>query len=133
MGGVLDVLGVVFKPIADYFVRRQEIKAVEHQVQLDTIKAQGERQAEAFRTGLAADAAWEMTFAQQAGNSWKDEFELIVLSAPLVMCFIPGLDVYVKKGFEAISSTPIWFQSIVVTIYLANYGIRNYRRTISDT
>lgn len=129
----LNVLGVVFKPVADYFNNRQVLKAQAAENELNLLKAQGERQAQLARDGLAADAAWEMEFAKQAAASWKDEFELIIISMPLVMCFVPGWDQYVLAGFEALSECPQWFTWLVLTIYLANYGIRFWRKTQSDT
>ena len=57
-------------------------------------------------------------------NSWKDEFLLLLFSIPVIMCFIPGLAVYVTAGFLALSSTPIWYQVIFVVIALTVYGHR---------
>lgn len=130
---ILDIFGTVLKPIGDFFTRRSEIKAQTHLNDLKVLEAQGNRAAEQFQSGLAADAAWEMEFARQAANSFKDDFILYALYIPLVLCFIPGGDRVVQKGFEAISGTPLWFQGLVITISLANYGIRQWRRTISDT
>lgn len=130
---VLDIFSQVLKPIGDYFGRRQEIKAQEHANELKALEAQGDRRAALIRDGLAADMAWETEFAQQARNSWKDEYTLIVVSIPLVMAFIPGLAVYVAAGFTAFASTPMWYQIMVQTIFYATYGIRLWRRTISDT
>lgn len=127
------ILTALTGPVATYFTRRAELKAQEHQNQLELLKAQGDRQAALAASGLAADAAWEQEFARQAASSWKDEFELIVLSAPLILCFLPFGPSIVKRGFEAISVTPTWFQFLVVSIYLANYGIRYWRKTQSDT
>lgn len=134
---VIEVISGVFKPIADYFTKRQEIKAQEHENQLGLLKAQGERQAALASQGLTADAAWEQVFANQSAQSWKDEFELLVLSTPLALCFVnfgsfDGAAI-VRRGFEAIQQTPTWFQFLVITIYLANYGIRYWRKTQSDT
>lgn len=129
----MDIISGILKPVGDFFNRRQEIKAVEHQNDLELTKAIGERQAKLVSEGLAADASWEMAFANQAASSWKDEYELIVVSVPTIMCFIPGLDVYVHKGFAALETTPGWFQFLLVTIFLANYGIRYWRKTQSDT
>lgn len=129
----MNILELIFKPIADAYAARQERKAIEHTNNVELLKAQGERQAQLARDGLAADAAWEMEFAKQAATSWKDEFELLVISAPLVMCFVPGWDKYVFAGFEALSKCPQWFTWLVLTIYLANYGIRFWRKTQSDT
>lgn len=119
-------------PVATYLTRRAELKAQEHQNQIDILKAQGERQSQLTLAGLTADAAWEQEFARQAATSWKDEFELLVLSVPLILCFTPWAYI-VKRGFDAIGQTPRWFQFLVITIYLANYGIRYWRKTQSDT
>jgi len=128
----LDIAGSVLKPIGDYFNKRQEIKAVEHQAKIDLIKAQGERQAKMASEGLAADAAWEMEFAKQAATSWKDEYELLLLSVPLILCFFKTGAERVHEGFAALSATPLWYQGLIVTIFLANYGIRNWRRNIAE-
>jgi len=42
--------------------------------------------------------------------SLKDEFLVLLISVPIVMCFIPGLAPYVTKGFEVLKSTPEWYQ-----------------------
>lgn len=128
-----DVVGGVLKPIGDYFNRRQEIKASDRQQERAIKQAMTERQIQLISQGLTADMAWETEFARQAGSSWKDEFELLVLSAPLIMCFIPGLAPYVHLGFAALDKTPQWFMFLVTTVYLANYGIRAWRKTQSDT
>lgn len=128
-----SIISGIFKPIADYFNKRQEIKAVEHTAKLEIIKAEGDRRAQLIREGLAADMAWETEFAQQARSSWKDEYTLIVVSIPLIMAFIPGLSIYVAAGFVAFASTPMWYQIMVQTIFYATYGIRLWRRQQSDT
>lgn len=132
----MDIMGIVtgiFKPIGDYFNRRQELKAQAHTNELEVLKAQGERQAQLVKDGLAADMAWETEFAKQAASSWKDEYVLLVLSIPLIMAFVPGLDAYVTAGFASFAGTPLWYQVMVQTIFYATYGIRLWRRNQSDT
>lgn len=131
--GIGDILTGLAKPLSDFFTRRAEIKAAQHQADLAVVTATGERRAALVKDGLAADAAWEMEFARQASSSWKDEYELVLLSIPLVMSFFPSGAALVHAGFEALSKTPLWYQGLLVTIFLANYGIRNWRRTISDS
>lgn len=131
--GVFEIIAGLVKPIGDYFGRRQEIKATEHANQVKALEAQGERQVQLIRDGLAADMAWETEFAKQAATSWKDEYTLIVVSIPLVMAFVPGLAVYVTAGFAAFAATPLWYQIMVQTIFYATYGIRLWRRNQSDT
>jgi hypothetical protein len=130
---VASIVSGIFKPIGDYFNKRQEIKAAEHTAKVEIIKAEGERKATLIREGLAADMAWETEFAQQARSSWKDEYTLIVVSIPLIMAFIPGLSIYVAAGFLAFAATPMWYQIMVQTIFYATYGIRLWRRQQSDT
>lgn len=135
-----DLVKGVTGPVADFFVRRQEIKAQKLQMESqERIKmhelnmAQLDRQIQLQREGLTADANWEMEFAKQAASSWKDEYTLIVVSIPAVLSFIPGCDVYVSKGFEALGKTPIWYQTMLITLFFATVGIRYWRRTQSDT
>ncbi len=131
--GLLDFVGEIVKPIGDYFGRRQEIKAQKHTNELKALEAQGERAAQLIRDGLAADMAWETEFAKQAANSWKDEYVLLIVSIPLVLAFVPGMDAYVAAGFAAFAGTPLWYQVMVQTVFYATYGIRLWRRQISDT
>lgn len=130
---ITEVIKAVTGPIGDYVKRKQEIKAAEHAGELEITKARLERQAKLYSEGLAADASWEMEFARQAASSWKDEYTLIVVSIPAILCFIPGGDKYVTKGFEALNGTPSWYQFVFVTLYLATVGIRWWRRQQYDT
>jgi len=34
----------------------------------------------------------------------------------------------VSDGFEALKNTPMWYQGIVVTVFLAVYGLRKYQQ-----
>jgi hypothetical protein len=144
---ILSVLGIVVKPVGDYLNKRQEIKAekdryeAEERLRMHEVKlASLDRQKELFKEGLAADANWEMEFAKQAASSWKDEYTLLVVSIPAILCFIPdrfddwkGGAYYVQHGMEALGSTPVWYQVMFVSIFMATYGIRMYRRTQYDT
>ena len=77
-------------------------------------------------TGQNAEIEWNTANTQNAGGSWKDEFWTIVLEVPLIMCFIPGLDVYVSRGFASISETPEWYQVAVALAISASFGYRKF-------
>jgi hypothetical protein len=130
---ITDIVGGVFKPVADFFNRRQELKSADHQAELKIKDAMVERQVSLIKDGLAADMSWEMEFARQAGSSWKDEYTLLVVSVPLILAFIPGGAPFVVAGFNAFATTPMWYQVMVQTIFYATYGIRLWRRNQSDT
>ena len=120
-------------PVATYFTRRAELKHARFEAELALERARGERQARLIGEGLAADANWEMEFARQAATSWKDEYTLFVVSIPLVMAFIPGMDQYVHAGFASFGNTPVWYQMMVQAMFYATVGIRFWRRTQYDT
>lgn len=131
MGILSKILGGPVTMVADYFKRRMELKAEARSQERAIRAAQAERQVELIKQGLTADATWELEQVRSSG--WKDEYVLIVLSIPLIMCFIPGLARYVLAGFEVLSATPQWYQWLVLLIFSAVFGIRVWRRQQSDT
>jgi hypothetical protein len=128
VAGLGKGIGAVAAPVMDYLKTSRELRSKERLRKLELDDAIHARKVEAVRQGLAADVDWEMEFARQAASSWKDEFELIVVCIPLVMCWVPGLQDNALTGFAVLAQTPVWFQGLVLTIFLANYGIRHYRR-----
>ena len=131
---VQAVLGKgLVEPVADYYKRKAELKQARFEAELKMEQAKGERAAELIKLGLTADMNWEMEFARQAQNSWKDEYTLLVISAPAIMCFVPGFAPYVSAGFAALEGTPRWYQLVFISLFLATVGIRYWRRSQSDT
>lgn len=129
----LALLGDVPGAIASYLNERQRIQAEAQKRKDEFEDALHKRRLELITQGLAADANWEMEFARQAEGSWKDEYTLIVVSVPAVMAFVPGLAHYVADGFKALEGTPLWYQGVLVSLFLATVGIRYWRRSQSDT
>jgi len=66
-----------------------------------------------------------------ANSGWKDEWVLIILSIPMILAFIPYTVKYVEAGFIALDGTPLWYRTTVMTIYLATFGIRLWRRDMN--
>jgi hypothetical protein len=134
------ILGGIAKPVTEYFSRRQEIKAEDRQQERAIKKAMTERQVELIKEGLTADMNWEMEFARQAQTSWKDEYILLILSLPFVLCFIPkdfsewqGGAYYVMEGLKAIDQLPAWYQLLVGIHFCATIGVRFWRKSQYDT
>jgi len=71
----------------------------------------------------AENHTWEMAHLANMGG-YKDEFVLGVVSTPVIMGFIPGMSKYALSGFAVLEKMPVWYQVLLVTIYLAIYGIR---------
>jgi hypothetical protein len=137
MAGIVDIIRGVTSglaaPVVDYLKARQELRSQERRQKEEYREAVHQRKVELVKLGLTADMNWEMEFARQAENSWKDEYTLGVVSIPLWMCFIPGGATYVTAGFGALAGTPVWYQAMVQILFYATVGIRMWRRQQSDT
>jgi hypothetical protein len=130
---ILSILTGVPAALADIYKRRMEIKHEDRQLERAEKKALAERRIELIKEGLHADMQWEMEMARQAATSWKDEYTLLVISIPAILCFIPGGAVYVASGFAALEKTPVWYQLMFCCLFAATVGIRWWRKNQSDT
>jgi len=69
-------------------------------------------------------ADWERIMAQGSQSSWKDEWFVIILSLPLILCWIPAAEGWVERGFEQLNKAPDWyFYSLGIAIS-ASFGVR---------
>ena len=126
MGIIADIVKGVTGPAVSYLSDRQKLRSAERIRKAELADAHHQRLLEAAKLGQMQTHDWEMEFARQAANSWKDEFELIVVTIPLVGCWIFPAETL--AGFKVLSMAPAWFLTLVLTIYLANYGIRKYKK-----
>ena len=101
------------------------------QNKLEKTKADGQAKvAEAkARASVAEQVAagkvkWEGKMADATGDSWKDEFALVVLLLPAILVFIPGMREYVKEGFEVLATLPDWYQYLLYIAISASFGIK---------
>jgi hypothetical protein len=69
---------------------------------------------------------------EQMTKSWKDEVLLLVFLAPMIMAFIPNMDVYALAGFEVINKMPDWYQYIIIGMVVVIYGMRGLLEKIID-
>lgn len=71
--------------------------------------------------------SWEEIHAKGSQGSWKDEFWTIVFAIPLMLCFIPGMDVYISAGFTVLKETPEWYRYSVGVLVAASVGIKGVK------
>jgi len=125
--GILSSLISVFTgapatKVAEYFQERQQLKHDLKVAQLNGKIKIEEAKAQAAAAREAHLANWEM--AQIANSGWKDEFVLLTISYPVYGSFIPYLQTNIDEGFRILGTTPAWYMGIVITVYLAIYGVR---------
>ncbi len=69
------------------------------------------------------------TWAQKAGmSSWKDEWLTIWTTALVTAHFMPGLNGYLKNGWDALANVaPDWFGYCFVGMYVAVFGLKGWK------
>lgn len=86
--------------------------------------AKAEAEAEVMKVAATHEAGWEKVMAEASKDSWKDEAWTILFIAIIAMCFIPPLQPYVERGFDALTRTPDWFQWAMYASIAASFGLR---------
>lgn len=126
---VSALLGKFAPAAAEVYIRKVELKT---EVELE--KLRGKAAWEAAKTARAEasegrDHEWELESIRNSG--WKDEWVLIILSIPMITSFIPYTQAATLAGFDALATTPLWYRTTVMTIYLATFGLRLWRRDMN--
>lgn len=116
--------------VGDHFKDKRARKKAALDSALAIDKAKTEAVIKKMHTSQEADIAWQNLSIQQSG--WKDEFFTIVLSIPMILCFIPGMDVYVAAGFKAISeNVPDWYQWSFMVAVASAFGYKKLADVMS--
>ena len=84
-------------------------------------------EAEVMKVAATHEAGWEKIMAEASKDSWKDEAWTILFIAIIAMCFIPPLQPYVERGFDALARTPDWFQWAMYASIAASFGLRGLK------
>ena len=113
MKWLADIATGLVSPITNYFGKKNDNKTKVKQQQIQRVMNSDDQVAE-----------WEAIQAENSGHSWKDEFWTIILSIPLVLCFIPDYVEYIEAGFEALESMPEFYQYWLGIAILTSFGVR---------
>ena len=119
---VAAFLGAPVEQIAEYFKEKQRLKQELKKTKLEGQIVVARAKAEAQAKKQEHTASWEMASLRNSG--WKDEFVLLLISIPVPLSFVPGLAPYVHEGFRVLGDTPYWYMALILSVYLAIYGIR---------
>ena len=86
--------------------------------------AQAEAQIKRIERAAEADTDYDIEALRQTQYTWKDEYIVIVLTAPFIASFIPGAQDYVLTGWEYVQKAPDWYQYSFMGAVAASLGIR---------
>ena len=101
-----------------------EAKLVEIKADSDIKKAKAIAITKMAQEGQAQNYDLDRLAMEQMTKSWKDELLLIVFLTPMLMAFIPGLEVYSLAGFTVIAQMPEWYRYIIIGMVVVIYGLR---------
>ena len=97
MGALTTLTGPVFSVIGNWQQKRAQVAQAKHEAKIKRIEAQS--------------------------NDWKDEFLILIWSAPLMCAFVPPLQEHAFKAFDYMSKLPEWYMGGWVAISLAVFGV----------
>ncbi len=117
ISNVLDAIGKRVDVAVDGYFRIKEAK-------IKAKVAKFEAKAQRSLKELEAETNWDLYALKQMGESWKDEFIMVLWFLPLVMLFVPGLQVYAIAGFNALHSVPYGYWLVVFGIVASTFGLR---------
>ena len=76
------------------------------------------------------DANWESKMAEASGNSWKDEYLVLLLTSPVVAIMFgamtdqPDIIERVKLGLETLEMLPDWLSYLLYVAVTASFGVK---------
>jgi hypothetical protein len=128
---IATLTGQTVEAVVNYKAQKRQLKADIEMERLRGKAAWEKAKSVRAENSEGRDADWE---SQSIANSgWKDEWVLIIMSIPMITSFIPWTQPATAAGFEALASTPLWYRTTVMTIYLAIFGLRLWRRDMNKT
>jgi uncharacterized ion transporter superfamily protein YfcC len=115
----LQGLQLAFKAGSHIFKQRQQ----EKMLLADARRLHAEKMAK-------GEIEMEKIIKNDQQNSWKDEFVLLLVSAPVMLLIWsvfsedPNIKNKIDLFFEYFSNMPMWFQILFVSVVGAIYGIK---------
>ena len=76
------------------------------------------------------EVEYQQTVRQSNDKGWKDEFVLILVSAPVMLLIWsifsddPEIMAKVEKFFEYFNNMPFWYQALFIGVVSAIYGLK---------
>jgi uncharacterized ion transporter superfamily protein YfcC len=116
---ILSALNLAVKAGSHIFKQRQQTKMLMADAEM--------RHAEKMASG---EEAYQGKLLEARQSDWKDEFILLLLSAPIVMLSWavfsddPTAMEKMKLFFDYFSQLPFWYQTIFVGVIASVYGLK---------
>ena len=115
----LSLLPTVLKTGASIFANRQKAKVLMSDAEL--------LHAQKMANG---EVEYQAAVRQSNDKGWKDEFVLILVSAPVILliwCVFsddPNIQQKLDMFFDKFSNLPFWYQSLFIGVVASIYGLK---------
>ena len=119
MGPLLSMLPTVLKTGASIFANRQKAKILMSDAEL--------LHAQKMANG---EVEYQAAVRQSNDKGWKDEFVLILVSAPVILLIWsvfsddPQIQEKLHMFFEQFNNLPFWYQTLFVGVVASIYGLK---------
>ena len=119
MGPLLSILPTVLKTGASIFANRQKAKILMSDAEL--------LHAQKMANG---EVEYQAAVRQSNDKGWKDEFVLILVSAPVILLIWsvfsddPDIQEKLHMFFEQFNNLPFWYQTLFVGVVASIYGLK---------
>lgn len=97
----------------EYLKGKQEIKAAKTKAEAQVIVNSAQNLSD-----------WEKIQAKASESSWKDEYLVVLLTMPIILCMFPSIADDVQRGFEVLSTLPDWYQWSLLAGISASFGLK---------
>ena len=118
MGPLLSLLPTVLKTGASIFANKQKAKILMSDAEL--------LHAQKMANG---EVEYQAAVRQSNDKGWKDEFVLILVSAPVILLIWsvfsedPDIQAKLHMFFEQFNNLPFWYQTLFVGVVASIYGL----------
>ena len=119
MGPLLSILPTVLKTGASIFANKQKAKILMSDAEL--------LHAQKMANG---EVEYQAAVRQSNDKGWKDEFVLILVSAPVILLIWsvfsddPDIQAKLHMFFEQFNNLPFWYQTLFVGVVASIYGLK---------
>ena len=125
---MIPLIGPIISAVSSIGGSWMENKLQETKARSRVKVAKAEAEAEVHKKIATGEIEWEKTMASASGDSWKDEYLVLVLTIPAILVFIPGMEDIVQRGFHVLDSLPDWYQNALMIAISASFGIKGFTK-----
>lgn len=124
-------LQLLVAPVSSWLQARAEQKKIEHEGMIRLAEAKSAAQVAMATREITNEGDYDTAAMNQMQYSWKDEYLVIVLTAPFIGSFLPNVQEHVSRGWTYVAQAPDWYQWSFIGIICATFGLRWYARKTS--